>query len=305
LRDYNMAKNPTVKEHFIPQVYLRGFSPGYEIYRKDLVDKSKFTIYYFDLFENKQQKAVPIKSQCYEKNIYEVKNSEGNIINQNLIENALGNVENLFSNYRDELERKVFIEENFKTPCFLTKEEKTFWVTFIAIQLLRTPTILNVAQDITKDTFGDLITDNEARGLARMYCLPFYKEIEENSIEARFLDKIMSPFFKMHFHVFVNKNDNFITSDKTMYVYSPETPCEEYERVVFPITSSICLILLGGKEKKDWAGKNCLHPSNSEVEEMVFKDIAGSAYGKLFSNHILNAKELKMLKDVEEIKLRG
>ena len=61
----------TRKQHYIPQVYLRGFSPEYK--QKDSRGKDilKYTIHCFDLEKMKQYpKAVPIDSICFEKDLY-------------------------------------------------------------------------------------------------------------------------------------------------------------------------------------------------------------------------------------------
>lgn len=53
---------------------------------------------------------------------------------------------------RHELEKKVFIRDNYKTKCFLSKEEKVFWVTYIVVQILRMPQILEIAENVSQET---------------------------------------------------------------------------------------------------------------------------------------------------------
>lgn len=55
----NIQKS-TIKQHYVPQVYLRGFS------------QDKKRIYRYDL-TNESQKLVPISSVCHKKYLYEFK----------------------------------------------------------------------------------------------------------------------------------------------------------------------------------------------------------------------------------------
>ncbi|MCR4697054.1 MAG: DUF4238 domain-containing protein [Lachnospiraceae bacterium] len=295
-----MNKKPTEDEHYIAQVHLKGFSPNYAQYKKD--KKTKCFIYYYDLINNEQQKAVPVESVCFKKNLYEFTNNEDEIVYRNLIEKTLSSLESMFGHYRDELEKKAFNEENYNTPCFLRKEEKIFWATYILIQMLRVPQVLEVAAKITKEVFAENVNHKQARNLSLLYCLPFYKEIDMNSPEASLMNNLLEPMLDMYFSVCVDKKGRFITSDKAMYIYSPEFPCEEYERVIFPITSQLCLILIGRELKQQCNSKNFLFPANEDAVEQVFADMARSAFEKIYTNHELYPKELKLLKDAMSTK---
>lgn len=289
-----MKNEPTKSEHYIAQVHLKGFSPEYVKYKQN--KKTKCFIYYYDLINNIQQKAVPVDSVCAEKNLYEFRNDDGNIIYQNLIENTLSAIEKVFPKYREKLEKKAFFDENYKTKCFLTSEEKAFWVTYIVVQMLRSPKVLDEAEKIARDTFADQISSQEAKNLSRYFCIPFLKNIEDNSPEAEFIGRLSAPMLNMYFSICVDKKGRFITSDKAMYIYSPEFPCDEFERVVFPITSELCLILIGRELKKQCTKKNFLFPANEEAVERVFADMSRSAYEKIYANRELNPKEVKLLK---------
>ena len=107
----------TKKQHYVPQVYLRGFSPEYHKDNKDL-PLSKYTIYCHDLTARDQiMKAVPIKSICYNNYLYEVTGYEGEIVLPNYLEKVLSTFEKMFGNFRYELERKVYIGEIKLIPC--------------------------------------------------------------------------------------------------------------------------------------------------------------------------------------------
>lgn len=80
------GEKPTTNEHFIPQMYLRGFS---EIKKRD-----KSLIWQFNL-KTMQQTPVQVDIQdiCSEKHLYEIKGSDGSIIAQNTIEKTFGKIE--------------------------------------------------------------------------------------------------------------------------------------------------------------------------------------------------------------------
>ncbi|RHQ88520.1 DUF4238 domain-containing protein [Clostridium sp. AF21-20LB] len=110
----------TKNQHYIPQVYLRGFSPEYEKGSKSYPN-SRYTIYCYDLNVKKQKyESVPIKSICYIKYLYEVTGHSGEIVLPNYLEHFFAGIEKMFSDFRSGLERKAFIEDNYRTNCFLT-----------------------------------------------------------------------------------------------------------------------------------------------------------------------------------------
>ena len=139
----NILENKTKKQHYIPQVYLRGFSPQYKNDGGEKLDNGKYTIYAYDLKKNELSQAIPIKSICYEEYLYEIRNDEGKIVSENYLENFFRVLEKKFGAYRKKLESKALLEENYEINCFLTQEEKSFWVTYMIIQILRLPSALN------------------------------------------------------------------------------------------------------------------------------------------------------------------
>ena len=93
--------NLTRNQHYIPQVYLRGFSPDYLGENRERTDEAKFRIYAYNL--NKEEKVnnpIPIKSICLKKDLYEINDSNENIVSANFLEKWLGVIESKFSYYR-------------------------------------------------------------------------------------------------------------------------------------------------------------------------------------------------------------
>ena len=90
---------PTIKEHFVPQTYLRGFS------------ENSTTIYRFDLKRDIQTSiSVPIKSVAYIENLYELQADDNSFINRNFIENSLSQLETKLPHYLKMLESKAFLK---------------------------------------------------------------------------------------------------------------------------------------------------------------------------------------------------
>ncbi|MBQ6408615.1 MAG: DUF4238 domain-containing protein [Butyrivibrio sp.] len=285
----------TKKQHFIPQVYLRGFSPDY---MDGNVENEKYHIYRYALNEKGlPYQYVPIKTICYKKDLYEVTGDDGNIVLPNHLEKIFSTFEKWFSEYRKKLERKASLPENLKTNCFLTSEEKVFWVTYIIVQILRTPQILGLAEEVGAEIWQDRVNDKQLKNIARLYCLPFFKELKEGDKDAAVFDALFEPMREMSFAIGVDPDGKLITSDKAVYIYSTEFPCAEYGKVIFPITSKLCLYMFGGDEKKN-VRKNFLFLINAGHREEIIKSISASALENIYTNHILDKTERKYIKEI-------
>ena len=130
-------------------MYLRGFSPEYS--RLENCEKKRYTIYFYDFEKERMiENSVPIKSVCYEKNLYEVTGDDGDIVCINYLETCLSGLEHMFGKYRSDLEAKAFNKENYKIKCFLKRGEKAFWITYMTIQILRLPETLEIIASVWK-----------------------------------------------------------------------------------------------------------------------------------------------------------
>jgi hypothetical protein len=69
---------PTKKQHYVPQIYLRGFSSDEEFVIRNELESQCIV----------SSKPVPIQSICREDFLYEIKDSEGSYIALNFIENT-------------------------------------------------------------------------------------------------------------------------------------------------------------------------------------------------------------------------
>lgn len=292
------GNNIVKKQHYIPQVYLRGFSPEYLTKNEKKIIPERYTIYCHDLTRKQQiEKPVPIKSVCCKDFLYEVTGYNEEIVLPNHLEKFFAVFEKKFSNYRHKLECKAFIESNYKTKCFLTSEEKVFWVIYILIQLLRIPQVLQAAEETCLEIFGDGINEKQAKNIARMACLSFFKEINVGDEEAVLFNNLLEPMLNMSFGVGVDISGRIITADKPVYIYAKEYSCKEYEKLIFPISSRLCLFLFGGENIERYF-KNFLFPINETVREEIIKSITYTSVQKLYSNHRLNKQELRYINEV-------
>lgn len=292
----------TIKQHYVPQVYLRGFSPEYSRKKELRYPTEKHTIYCYKLGEKDQLKrAIPIKSICYEKDLYELQDDSGQFIIGNYFEHCFAELERMFGEYRRKLEAKAFIKDNLKIKCFLTKDEKVFWTTYIVLQILRSPQVIQNVEDECRTTWKNELSDMQIRNLARQVSLPFSKEIDENTKEAYLFQTFWCPMRNMSLGVGVDLERRIITSDKTVFIYSgvDEFPCEEYERVIFPISAEICLFMFGREDKKIY-DKNFLFQIDENNREEIVKSISGSAFEKIYSNHLFNEEETRYINEVEK-----
>lgn len=101
----------------------------------------------------------------------------------------------------------------------------------------------------------------------------------------------------MLFGVGIDRSKSIITSDKPICVYGSDFPYKEYDEIIFPVSSELCLFLFGNENKaKYW--KNFLFPIGDETKKEIIKSMAASSFGKLYSNHILTKMEQKYIKEV-------
>ncbi len=286
------------KHHFVPQVYLRGFSPDYEPLNKSSLHFEKYTIFSFDIEKRAYDstEAVPIHSICYKKKLYEIYGADGQIVVPNWLENWFCELEKMYGSYRTELERKIH-RDNIGVPNFLTTKERGFWVTFIAIHLLRNAHALSEAEAAIKDLDNSSLSDKEIKSVVRKLCLPFFREIHEGSMETKILDEILAPMYKMQFAVGVDFDHQLITSDKGASIIGKEFPAEEYDEVIFPITSSICLFLVGNDNKDEYQD-NMLFELSEAGKNHVTTNVVLDAYKKIYSNHRFSVQEKKFIKEI-------
>lgn len=273
-----MEKNSiTKKQHYIPQVYLKGFQ----------VEKGLIYQYKKEMKDNSDRKSVPIKSICQKKCFYEIQDQRGQYICPNHLEHYFGWFENHFNDYVSKLESKAFDPDNLKTRCFLDKEEKKFWITYISIQFLRLPGTLKIAEECAKEIFQEKANKVWTKNIARIACLPFWEEEDIGENWYGFYEKFVEPMMSMHIGIGADASGKLITSDNPVCIFSDRIISEEYKEIIFPISSKLCLYMVGGEEKKR-CGKNFLFFINEKNREKICDRIKIKAKQYLYSGYELS-----------------
>ena len=279
----------THKQHFVPRAYLKGFS---------LDGKG---VFFFNLTSCESSKiAVPVKSVCVEHDLYEAKNEQGDYLFVNHIEKSLAILERMFFSYRTKLEKKAFVKENYRTKCFLTSEEKSFWAAYLLVQIMRSPKVLSIAKNFSIESLHNDVSIYTAENIALTSCLPFFTELSEESINA--FNLFSKPMLNMSFNIGVIHGDGeLFTSDNPIYIHA-NWPCKEYDKIIFPISSKICLFMYGGKYKGIYR-KNALFPINEEILKEIQWSIAYGANNMIFSAKHFNKKQEKEICRIHKLRL--
>ena len=288
MKDDTLAK----KQHYVPRVYLSGFS-----------NDSK-TMYAFRLDKEDVNRVVSIKSVCTQDYLYEIINQDGDFIAPNHVEKVLGDYERMFSYFLRKLNKKVSNDENYLTRCFLSTEEKAFWFVYISLQILRTPKIIHVAETTTADYLKGSSDASIAKALALYQCLPIYRELraEEHIV----FNLILSHICDMHINVGVDASDSIFTSDDPVYLYWPGYPNGECEHIIFPLTSKLVLMLYGSKMKKamgrTW--RNRVRLLTEEDKVSVKKSIAYTTNQWIYSKNPLSPSDISCIQEARFDKKR-
>lgn len=278
---------PTINEHYIPQCYLKQFSPDGE------------NIYQYDVLSGEQKPSpVPTRSICYEKNLYEFKDSAGEIVYRNLIEKGLSIFEGEFANTFRSIQSKARHKENFNTSCFLTTKEKAMLIFFMATLTLRNPDVLNIAQETADEILkihldASEINKSMTRNIALQYCLPIYKELDVK--ERNILNAVMGLFEDMSFGIGVTDKECIFTSDNPVVVFGENSPVV-FKLVILPL--SPCLVLFMTPLKDIPRGcYNRLLALNSKFVQFVNLAVADRCKRWIYSKSLLTKKQIKLINE--------
>ena len=275
-------KQITEKQHYVPQIYLQGFSQdGISIYEYNFKKAGPI------------QNAVPIESVCREKNLYEVRNPSGEIINTNFIENVLCSFEGDFSEHRKKLLRKVIHKENFQIKSFLTKEEKAFWTFYTALQIVRNPITLSGVKAIIQDETQGYFSELEAQNLAVALCLPFFQDPNKQDLNP--LKFFLAMLSTKTISVVYVETDNLFTSDHAVYgSRRPEDEFYQFERLWFPISSN-CALIFSDPKTVDRTMRNRIISVTEEEVRNQNKGIAYIAAQMVLSKHPFSDEDIELI----------
>lgn len=273
----------TKSEHFIPRVYLRGFS-----------NNGRFVMAYNAKEDRQYTNPFSIADICQKKYLYEYRNTDNSIINKNEIENGLGIIEGMFSEYRERLRKKAYHDENINTNCFFSLDEKAFWKGFITTQILRYPDILNNAKDFISTQIQEELSDSSVRNVT-LYNMLSLDKIVDTTQRTVFSDT-MDSLSNMSIHLFVDKTKSLFTTDKALTIeYNKQTL--EYEYIYFPVTFDLAIILANENHTK-LLGKNRMHHFNNFQLPAFKRQIAATANEWIYSRNIISNEDINLIRKV-------
>lgn len=109
----------TKKQHYIPRVYLQGFSPDYYKRVPERMENRK-RVWRYDIGKQ-QSNLVDVGSICFEENLYEFRGANNTFVYRNFVEKFFSKLERDFSIYRKSIEVKLSRIRSNKSD-FLMKE---------------------------------------------------------------------------------------------------------------------------------------------------------------------------------------
>ena len=166
--------------------------------------------------------------------------------------------------------------------------------------MLRSPAVLDVARQFSAEYFGNSIPTNDAYSIATQMCLPFFKELKPENENC--LTRFLEPVISMSITLGVDYSGRIITSDNPVYFYSQDKTIEKCEKIVFPITSQLVLLLLGGKMKEGYDKNRAFELEDSELDSII-KPIAYSADSTIISRDPLTSGIKTMIREARKDKL--
>ena len=279
-----MQKKPTVDEHIVPRTYLKAFS---------LPDNEKMIRQYDMNTWPIESRLVPIKSACYKKNLYEIRNSEGKIVRQNYIEKCLAQLDHLFSQRRRELFSKAN-KSNLNCKSILSNEEKLFWKLFIAIQFMRYPESLDTAKKSFDIFLKDHKSEEASSDIAILYCLPFIDTFDPGNRSVLF--EILYLMENLSICVEICESERLVTADRPVFVYSGRYPEKiTFDQIVYPLSPRIQLYLhRKGETERQY--RNIIHIIDDEETDDAIRAMGFSADRFVFSGRELEGREMNLLR---------
>lgn len=281
-----MVKKPTKDEHFIPQSYLKGFSPN------------NTSVYQYDVLNWKAYPLISTRKICFEKYLYEFTDESGNIVACNTIEETLAKYEGVFHDLLTDIADKANDFRNTKTNSFLTSREKTLLVGFMSIQIMRMPFLIDIGEKLALQ-INQNIQPYQARNYALLSTFQFLTDGE--SEEKNLFFYIANWFTDMAFIILKSSAHNIFTSDNPIYIYGKNKLSTDIEvkadKVIFPLAPDLVLYMIPIKTVRHDLKNRLLPMSDAHLKE-IQQSIASTAKRWLYSYSPLTEKEITLIRKV-------
>ena len=275
-----MSQLATIRQHYIPQFYLKQFS-----YNKKI-------LYQYDVVNNKAfPNPVSVESICFKKNLYEFKDNNGDIIEENFMEKWLSVYEREFAKTFQSIRAKASYKDNFHTLSFLSTEEKALLVFFMATLILRNPEILKAAQETALEVFGTNIDTTSAWNIGLKSCLPIYEkfDITKNTV----LNSVMRFFDNLSFQICVSDNEAFFTSDNPIFINGKNQPIIINE-IILPISERLALYMKPYERTKKGFKNRLVQMDKNDIEYFNSATIANCKKW-LYSKQPFTKEQIKQI----------
>ena len=280
------VQKTTAKQHYVPQVYLRGFSQDQKrIYRYDLKTNIRTSM------------PVPISSVCFQKNMYEFTDSKCKVLGVNYIEKCLCEFEASFSQHINELKSHIAHRPDNNAFFVINSNENAFWFAYTAVQMLRNPLVLSTALECSKEFLKEELAAEELKTISILLCLPFLKDL---------IDKEDSPFMylinsikNLSIAIGIDKNDRIFTSDNPVYCYGKDL--SRIEKIIFPLSSNIVLFFLSDEYISTFNKILIYDLTDYEINEINLST-SYAAQSCILSKYLLKESEIKQIKQAQQDK---
>lgn len=276
-------KKPTVKQHYVPQCYLKGFSiDGEHLYRYPLNDLSSGGTY------------VPIKSVLFKKNLYEFYNENGEFIARNYIENCFTQLEGMFATYLCRILQKAYNPRNYKSNCFFSPEEKSFWLLYSLLQILRSPEVIEHSTAYAKAHLdaSEIISAN----FTKRFLLPFFEDSELN--ESLPLYALLQKTEDCAICIGHDRHGSLFTSDWPVFGWC-ETDCgSDFNCLAFPLKSDLAIFFIPRRILPS-SLRNAIFDLSDAAVQFLKENIVLVSRDCILSSHKLNKQDLALIRNVE------
>lgn len=277
---------PTENEHFIPRVYFRGFA--------DINDSGKALLWQYSL-KTMEQIPVPVDvgDICFEKNLYEIKGSNGLFIAQNMIEKTFGKIEAQAGKVIQSIEKKAHNENCLNCPTVLSQDDKSYLVIFITSLLYRDPATIESGISFLQES-NPSMTGREARNFTLMNLLPL--GVDPSWDEKTIIRTAINSLSGMAFQIGIADDDVIMTSDRPVVMWPPkdDDPYNRPRAVVFPLTSKLVLYLFP-LESVDSIARNCFVKLSQEQIDEIHGYVAACARHWIYSKKPITKEQLKII----------
>ena len=257
----------TVKEHYVPQFYLRNFA-----------DK-KGLLHIYDFKQKKYFTQSP-KNICYEDNLYETKwenaNSKlGEFVLQNHIEKTFCEYEGEFSKILTKILHVCCLSQN-PNALILQGNERNIFFRFIVNMIVRNPENMKTlalnkleSDDMDNDEVKQIRTMLDAIGLggADSICLAAKKKaMLTDEFENGFTQACLEALKRLNYTFFCARTNSFITSNIPVCVGEDSIIVEDDKICIYFALSPKVTVLFGNYKNLRNLKNRMLYIEEKQVE---------------------------------------